>query len=98
MENSLKYFKLPTKFGRVDVVHILNDGKVVFPEKDLEPFEQKFKWVNRAVVSDLILELKVQTDAGRKSIIAIYENGKLKIHTNISRNFTKYGSLNDFVL
>jgi len=70
----------------------------VLLRKDFERIEKKFEWVNRAVVSELILELKAQTDESRKSIIAIYESGELKIHTNISHNFTKYALLKKLIL
>jgi len=70
----------------------------VLLRKDFERIEKKFEWANRAVVSELILELKAQTDESRKSIIAICESGELKIHTNISHNFTKYALLKKLIL
>ena len=98
MKNIRGNYESSAKQGSVDVVHILNDGEVVLLRKDFERIEKKFEWVNRAVVSELILELKAQTDESRKSIIAIYESGELKIHTNISHNFTKYTLLKKLIL
>ncbi|MDI1353299.1 MAG: hypothetical protein PSX36_00180 [bacterium] len=98
MEKDNKYFTPHKHRNNVDVVHILNDGNVVLSLHELEPFEGIFEWVDRTIIANLIDEMIAQTDGSRKSIIAIYENGDIKTHTNISMNFTKYGLLSKIML
>ncbi len=79
---------------QVDVVHILKDGQVIMAKKELDPIADKFDWVNRDEIVDMVLGLKPQTDSNRKSIIAIFESREIKTYPNVSKNFTDYTLLN----
>lgn len=83
-------FDLPIEERQVDVVHILIDGKIIMSKNDLQPFTDKFDWVNRDEIVDMVLGLKPQTDSSRKSIIAIFETREVKTYPNVSKNFTDY--------
>jgi hypothetical protein len=87
-------YDLPIEERQVDVVHILKDGKVIMAKKELEPFANNFDWVTRDEIVDMVLGLKHQTDANRKSIIAIFETREVKTYPNVSKNFTDYTLLN----
>ena len=93
MKNILE-FDLPIQERQVDVVHILNDGKIIMSKNELQPFSDKFDWVNRDEIVDMVLGLKPQTDSSRKSIIAIFETREVKTYPNVSKNFTDYTLLN----
>ena len=94
MRDILEYYEIPVEQRQVDVVHILNDGKLILTKKELELVKDKFSFVNPQEIVGLILQLRPQTDSNRKSIIVIYESGDIKTHPNISKNFTKYNLLN----
>ncbi len=79
---------------QVDIVHILNDGKVIMSEKELQSIAEKFTWIKPNEISELVQELKPQTDSHRKSIIAIFETREIKTYPNISKNFHQYNLLN----
>jgi hypothetical protein len=78
---------------QVDVVHILNDGKAIMAGKELEPFAERFLWIENSEIANLIQELKPQTDPNRKSIIVVFENKEIKTYPNISKNFNQYSLL-----
>jgi hypothetical protein len=93
MKDILEY-DLPVQERQVDVVHILNEGKIIMSKKELDPFAEKFDWVNRDEIINMVLGLKSQTDSNRKSIIAIFETKEVKTFPNVSKNFTDYTLLN----
>jgi hypothetical protein len=93
MKDIIEY-DLPVEERQVDVVHILKDGQVIMAKKELEPISDKFEWVNRDEIVDIVLGLRSQTDSNRKSIIAIFETREVKTYTNVSKNFTDYSLLN----
>jgi hypothetical protein len=97
MKNILE-FDLPIEERQVDVVHILKDGKIIMSKNELQPFTDKFDWVNRDEIVDMVLGLKPQTDSSRKSIIAIFETREVKTYPNVSKNFTDYTLLNKSAL
>lgn len=85
---------LPVQERQVDVIHILKDGKIIMSKNELNPFSDKFEWVNRDEILDMVLGLQPQTDSSRKSIIAIFESREIKTYPNVSKNFTDYTLLN----
>lgn len=85
---------IPVEQRQVDIIHILNDGEIILNSKELEKHQDKFAWVNKNQIVDLVLSLRPLTDSHRKSIIAIYQSGEIKTFPNISKNFTKYNLLN----
>ena len=93
MKEILEY-DLPVNERQVDVVHILNDGRILMTKKELDSFSDKFNWVNKPEIVNLIISLRPQTDSSRKSIIAIFESGEIKTYPNVSKNFTDYTFLN----
>ena len=93
MKEILEY-DLPVNERQVDVVHILNDGKILMSKKELDPFQDKFNWVNETEIANLVIELRSHTDSSRKSIIAIFESREIKTYPNVSKNFTDYTLLN----
>jgi hypothetical protein len=87
-------YDLPVHERQVDIVHILNDGKIILSARELEQFQDKFTWVNSNEITSKVLGLRPQTDSNRKSIIAIFETREIKTYPNVSKNFTNYGLLN----
>lgn len=85
---------IPVEHRQVDIIHILNDGEIILNSKEFEKHQEKFTWVNKNQIVDLVLSLRPLTDSHRKSIIAIYQTGEIKTYPNISKNFTKYNLLN----
>ncbi len=93
MKDIIEY-DLPIKERQVDVVHILKDGQVIMAKGEFEAVADKFDWVNRDEIIDMVLGLRPQTDSSRKSIIAIFETREVKTYPNVSKNFTDYTLLN----
>lgn len=93
MKNILE-LEIPVAERQVDVVYILNDGKVIISEKELTPFIENFSWIKQHEIENLIQELRPQTDEHRKSIVAIFQTREIKTYPNISKNFNKYNLLN----
>lgn len=86
--------EIPVKERQVDIVHILNDGRVIMSGKELQALAEKFTWIKSNEISNLVQELKPQTDSHRKSIVAIFESREIKTYPNVSINFTNYSLLN----
>jgi hypothetical protein len=84
---------IPVQERQVDVVHILKDGTALM-QRDIAPHAHLFTWLDHNHVEHLKSELKPQTDAHRKSIIAIFETGQIRTYPNVSGNFTSYSLLN----
>jgi hypothetical protein len=86
--------EVPVEERQVDVVHILNDGQVILSKKELQVLADKFEWIKPKEISNLVEQLKPQTDPHRKSIIAIFETREIKTYPNVSMNFHQYSLLN----
>lgn len=86
--------EIPVEERQVDIVHILNDGRIIMSGKELQSLAEKFTWIKQNEISNIVQELKPQTDSHRKSIIAIFETREIKTYPNVSKNFTNYGLLN----
>lgn len=86
--------EIPVEERQVDIVHILNDGQVIMSGKELQALAEKFDWIKPSEISNLVQELKPQTDTHRKSIIAIFETREIKTYPNVSKNFHQYNLLN----
>lgn len=94
MKELIEQYDIPVEQRQVDIIHILNDGRVIISKKDFEEVKEKFAWVNQRQIFESVQELCRQTDSSRKSIIVIYEAKEIKTFPNISKNFTKYNLLN----
>ncbi len=79
---------------QVDIVHILNDGQVIMFGKEMQTFADRFTWIKPNEITNLVQQLKPQTDSHRKSIIAIFETREIKTYPNVSKNFHQYNLLN----
>jgi len=93
MKDTLE-LEIPVDERQVDVVYILNDGRIIISEKELQPFAEKFTGMKHNEILNIVQELKPQTDAHRKSIIAIFESREIKTYPNVSKNFHQYNLLN----
>lgn len=85
---------IPIEERQVDIVHILSDGRVIMSGKELQSVAEKFNWIKPSEISNLVQELKPQTDFHRKSIITIFETREIKTYPNVSKNFHQYNLLN----
>ena len=94
MKELIEQYDIPVEQRQVDIIHILNDGRVIISKKEFDAVTEKFTWVNHDQIIEMVQELRLQTDSSRKSIIAIFENREIKTFPNISKNFTKYNLLN----
>ena len=61
--------------GAVCTVHILSNGELVSSLDSYQKVEDRFAWVDKKEIISKLLSLRKVTDEGKKSIIAIYENG-----------------------
>jgi hypothetical protein len=86
--------EVPVEERQVDVIYILNDGKVILSGKESLSIAERFTWLKQDDISNLVRELKPQTDFHRKSIIAIFETREIKTYPNVSKNFHQYNLLN----
>lgn len=93
MKDLLEY-EIPVTERQVVVVHILINGEVILNPKELSNFKDRFVWVDSNNLTNLLEELRPQTDSNRKSIIAIFESGEIRTYANVSNNFTNYNLLN----
>ena len=94
MKKTSDYYTLPAQEKQIVLVHVLADGTIILSAKELEPYEDKFAWVNIIGIERLIISLRPMTDPARKSIIVIFETGEIKQFPNVSKNFTDYTLLN----
>ena len=61
----------------VQTIHILNSGEILKGDKQLNPHKELFAWVKQDMIVQKHLELRSQTEDGRKSVIAIIKMVKL---------------------
>ena len=72
----------------VSTVHVLSDGKIISSREAFEKVQQRFEWADRKTCIQRILQLKLLTSGGKKSIIVYYETGHLiKEHINVETDF-----------
>lgn len=78
----------PDLAGTVDVVRILNTGQMIRSLDEYRDVEDRFRWENRAEVLKQLLNLKARTDQTKRSVIAIYEEGKrIREFANVEKGF-----------
>jgi hypothetical protein len=72
----------------VSTVHVLSDGEIISSREAFEKVQQRFEWADRKTCIQRILQLKLLTSGGKKSIIVYYETGHLiKEHINVETDF-----------
>ncbi len=76
--------------GAVCTVHILSTGELVrFTLDSYQKVEDRFAWVDKKEIISKLLSLRKVTDEGKKSIIAIYENGQeIREFINVEEDFS----------
>jgi hypothetical protein len=81
-------YSSPHHPGTVCTVHILNTGEIISNVEDYLKFERRFDWVDRKFIIEKILHLRQLTDEQKRSVIAIYEDGKqIKEFINVDHSF-----------
>ena len=75
-------------FGMVSTMHILNSGEIISSLTEYQKVEERFSWVDRAYIVSKILHLKKLTDDSKRSVIVIYEEGRIiKEYVNVEHSF-----------
>ena len=87
MKGNLKQYLLPLERRHVEVSHILKNGEILTTLRAFEPHEIKFNWVNKTEIIDLILLLRTKTKTNKKTVVAIYEGGEIKVFENEATDF-----------
>jgi hypothetical protein len=78
----------PSSPSKVTTVHILDDGQIVGSLQEFQLVEDRFAWVSRADMITRLLTLRRITDPEKKSIIAIYEQGRvIREFVNLDEHF-----------
>jgi hypothetical protein len=74
--------------GSVFTIHILNTGEIISNVEDYLKFEDRFEWVDRKYIIEKMLHLRQLTDEQKRSVIAIYEDGRqIKEFVNVEPSF-----------
>jgi hypothetical protein len=75
-------------FGTVSTMHILNSGEIISSLEEYQKFEDRFSWVDRSFIVAKLLHLKRITDETKRSVIVIYEEGRvIKEYINVEHSF-----------
>ncbi len=75
-------------FGMVITMHILNSGEIISSLAEYQRVEERFSWVDRSFIVSKILHLKKLTDDSKRSVIVIYEEGRvIKEYINVEHSF-----------
>jgi hypothetical protein len=77
-----------SEFSNVQTVYILASGEQLSSRSDFEQMKDRFEWVDKKVLLTEMLHVRTLTNAGCRSIIAVYEDGKtIKTFLNLSSDF-----------
>jgi len=83
----IQTYQLPD-FARVYTIHVLKTGEIITSLEDYLKVKERFEWVDQGQIISTIFRLRRLTDNPRKSIIVIYEEGRvIKEHVNVEENF-----------
>lgn len=83
----MQYYS-PHHPGAVYTIHILNTGEIISNVEDYMKVEDRFDWVDRKYIIEKMLHLRQLTDEQKRSVIAIYEDGKqIKEFVNVEHSF-----------
>ena len=89
-EAIIRYFQslMNSEFSSVQTVYILQSGEQLVSLQEFERVRDKFDWVDKKVLLTEILHVRTMTSQGCRSIIAVYEDGKMiKTFLNLSADF-----------
>jgi hypothetical protein len=77
-----------SEFSNVQTVYILASGEQLLSRSEFELMKDRFEWVDKKVLLTEMLHVRTLTNAGCRSIIAVYEEGKtIKTFLNLSADF-----------
>lgn len=77
-----------TEFSNVQTVYISHSGEQYVSRSEFELVKERFDWVDKKVLLTEMLHVRALTNAGCRSIIAVYEEGKtIKTFLNLSADF-----------
>ena len=77
-----------SEFSNVQTVYILASGEQLSSRSDFEQMKDRFEWVDKKVLLTEMLHVRTLTNAGCRSIIAVYEDCKtIKTFLNLSSDF-----------
>lgn len=75
--------------GQVSTLHILQSGEIVSSVEDYMKVQERFLWVDKTYIISKILQLRKLTEHRKKSVIAIYEEGKkIREFINVDEAFS----------
>lgn len=75
-------------FSSVQTIYILSSGEHVVSREDFESVKSRFDWLDKKILLTEMLQVRGFTNAGAKSIIAVYEDGKqVKTFLNLDNDF-----------
>ena len=75
-------------FGKVNTIHVLKSGEIVTNVEAYMKIEDRFAWVERKFIIERMLHLRAITDDDKKSVIVIYEEGRvIKEFVNVDYSF-----------
>jgi hypothetical protein len=83
----IQTYQLPD-FAKVSTVHILNTGEIISSLEDYLKVQDRFAWVDQSHIISSIFRLRRLTESPKKSVIVIYEEGRLiKEYVNVDESF-----------
>jgi len=83
----IQSYHLPD-FAKVYTVHVLKTGEIITSLDDYLKVQDKFTWVDQAQIISTIFRLRRLTESPNKSVIVIYEEGRvIKEYINVEENF-----------
>src|ERR1700730_2293253 len=86
MDNK-QYYQLP-ETSKVTTVHILKSGEIISTVQEFMKVEERFAWVDKSYIVATILRLGALTTERKRSLIAIYEEGRqIKEYINVEHEF-----------
>jgi hypothetical protein len=75
-------------FASVQTIYVLQSGELVHSLSDFEKVRERFSWLDKKLILTELLHVRSSTESGKKSIIAVYEEGKnLRTFLNLENDF-----------
>jgi hypothetical protein len=76
------------EFASIQTIYILNSGQLIHSLSDFEKVRDRFSWLDKKLILTEMLHVRASTEQGKKSIIAVYEEGKnFKTFLNLENDF-----------
>ncbi|MDP4262209.1 MAG: hypothetical protein Q8941_06725 [Bacteroidota bacterium] len=83
----IQSYHLPD-FAKVSTVHILKTGEIITSLEEYLKVQDRFSWVDQAQIISTIFRLRRLTESPKKSVIVIYEEGRIiKEFVNVDESF-----------